>query len=202
MTRTDFFKLLYASEIFAVGGAAVFVLRNVSDQHRVLVFVVAAVVLLIPGRIQGALFRQHFRGRRLMDAGMFRESIAESEAFIETLQRQSWRKRAIWLAGFVYSPDIEAMTWNNIGVAASQLGDWDWAERCFRRALEIDVKYPIPHANLAVVQLAKGNEQIARQEVTQAVALGYRGTSVDQALRKAQSILARIESTGPERLRT
>jgi Flp pilus assembly protein TadD len=89
------------------------------------------------------------------------------------------------------------MTWNNIGVAATGLAEWEQAKPSFRKALEIDIQYPIPHANLAIVAAAQGEQEIASQELARAASLGYRGTSLDCTLQKAQSILARIESRWP-----
>lgn len=193
MTRTARFKIIYLATLAVLGilsAAAVFI---APEGRRTAVMIVLALILFLPGRIQGWILREHFRGRRLADAGRFEESIRESEAFLARVAREPWRKRAVWLGGVAYSRDIEAMTINNVGVAALHLGDLDKAGASFRRALALDPEYPIPHRNLAVLASMRGDEQAAREEWGEAERLGYTAGRFDDVLREAQRVLAAVE---------
>ena len=194
MTRTSRLKLLYVLALVVLGVLAGAIIFWVLPEHRVLAIIVLALLLFIPGRVQGTLFREHFRGRRLADLGKFEESIRASEAFLATISKEPWRKKAVWLGGVIYSPDIEAMTRNNIGVAAMQLGDIAKADLAFREALAVDREYPIPHFNLAVLATAGGDDVTASRELAEATRLGYEASRSDAVIRSAQQVLAVIES--------
>jgi tetratricopeptide (TPR) repeat protein len=193
MTRTARYKLTYFAQLVVLGVMTAVVLSMVPQERRGAVMILLALVLFVPGRIQGAILREHFRGRRLADVGRFDESIRESEAFMERVAREPWRKRAVWLGGVVYSRDIEAMTLNNIGYAALHLGEREKARRSLERALELDPAYPVPHLNLAVLASMDGDADESRRHLEEASRFGYRGTSVDTIARQAQEILAMIE---------
>jgi hypothetical protein len=193
VNRTARFKILYLMELLVLGAAAGTIVFLVPLEYRTVSVIALAALLFIPGRVQGALFRQHFRGRRLVNAGKFSESILESEGFLETVRREPWRKRAVWLGGVLYSPDIEAMTLNNIGAASLPLGHIDKAEWAFRRAVEVDPHYPIPHFNLAVLATIRGDGVTARAELEQASRLGYTAGTLDSVARTAQQMQALIE---------
>ena len=196
MTRTARLKLLYVLALVILGVLAGSLIFLVPHDERALAMIVVALLLFIPGRVQGLLFREHFRGRRLVDLGRFEDSIRESEAFLATISKQRWRKKAVWLGGVIYSPDIEAMTKNNIGVAAMQLGNFEKAERAFREALAVDPEYAIPHFNLAVLASVRGEELAASGELAEATRLGYRASGSDAVIRSAQQVLAAVEGRG------
>ncbi len=194
MTRTARFKLIYLASLVACGilvGAIIFL---TPQANRTAVMILLAVVLLLPGRIQGWIFREHFRGRRLADLGQYEESMRESERFLARVAREPWRKRAVWLGGIAYSRDIEAMTFNNVGIAALHLGELDKAEASFRSALALDPEYPIPHVNLAILASVRGEASGAGLELDQAERLGYSASGADAVLRQAQQVLAMIEA--------
>ena len=71
-------KLLYVCALVILG-AIVAALVMYSPFDKVIVLIATFVVLLIPGRIQGFVFRDHYRGRRLMGAGQFEEAIVYFE---------------------------------------------------------------------------------------------------------------------------
>jgi tetratricopeptide (TPR) repeat protein len=199
MTRTTRFKLLYLAELVALGAVAGVVIFLAPEEKRTVAMVLLALLLFIPGRIQGVILREHFRGRRLADLGRFEESVRESEAFLARVAREPWRKKAVWLAGVAYSPDIEAMTLNNLGFAALHLGQLEKAEQSFQRALALDPQYPLPHVNLAVLWSVKGDEAASQRHFAEAARLGYRATTFDAVVRRAQAVVATVEGRGRSR---
>lgn len=156
----------------------------------------AGVLLLAPGRIQGAAFRDFFRGRRLFNEGRFEECIPCFERFLARIRRRPALKRLVWLQWTVYSTDIEAMTLNNLGGAYVQLGDADTGERYLHEALRVDPVYPMPYYNLHLIALARGDEAEAERLLAEAHRLGFTGGRVDQAIHQAGSALARMEGRG------
>lgn len=153
-------------------------------------------VLLIPGRIQGILYRDLYRGRRALDQENPAEALLYLERFRGTLRAQPWRKAALWLGWSVYTPSVEAMVFNDIGSSHLALEVPDHAVSAWRTSLELDPLYPIPHANLALVAAAGGERAVAESLLDIAKSIGYSSDALDQTLQKMQRVLARLESRG------
>lgn len=194
MTRTARYKRAY---VFTLAALSALVLAAAFFTRRpVPVLAGAALVFLVPGRLQGWLWRDFFRGRRLLSLGRPEEAIVLFERFLETLKLHPGRRRAIWLAGSAYTRDVEAMTWNNLGVARMLLERYDEAEANFHEALRLDGLYPLPHAGLADVAMRRDRAEEARRHGEQAVALGYRGGRMDRLLQSLGSGYARALGRG------
>jgi tetratricopeptide (TPR) repeat protein len=153
-------------------------------------------ILLIPGRVQGFLYREFFQGRKLLDQRRAVEAIGFFQRFLLVVRSRPWIKRAMWLSWAIYTPDIEAMTLNNIGAANLELGRLDESERALKEALIVDKKYAIPHFNMAVVHEMRGNRMLAENALAEAKRLGYSGGTIDVILNRAQSLLAGVEGRG------
>jgi hypothetical protein len=74
----------------------------------------------IPDVCRGILYREFFRGRRLLGEHREPEAIDHLQRFLADVRARPWLKPMIWLSWSIYTPDIEAMTLNNI--AAANLG--------------------------------------------------------------------------------
>ncbi len=188
-------KLLYVCALVILG-AIVAALVMYSPFDKVIVLIATFVVLLIPGRIQGFVFRDHYRGRRLMGAGQFEEAIVYFERFLAQVREQPWKKHFIWFAWGIYSWDIEAMTLNNVGAALMNIDRFGDSKDRLEEALRVDPKYPVPYFNLAVLASAQGDEPQAREHISAAKALGYANTSMDRVINLGQMVLANLEGRG------
>lgn len=195
MSRPLRSKLLYVCCLAALAGCMVaWVVYSPYDKW--LTVLAASLILLIPGRIQGAVFRDHYRGRKLMSVGEYEAAIDHFERFLLQIRKQPWKKHFIWMAWGIYSWDIEAMTLNNLGAALIDLGRFDAAKMRLDDALRVDPQYAVPHFNLAVLASVQGDEAAARQHISCAEALGYARTPVDRVVHLGQSILANLEGRG------
>lgn len=195
MSRVTRYKIGYAVALLALCGALLSYSILANPQRWQVIALI--LVLFIPGRVQGLLFRDLFRGRRALDQNDPNAALGHLNTFLATIRAQPWRKPLVWLSWSFYTPSVEAMTQNNIGAARLALGDVDAAEAAWRDALELDSLYPIPHANLAVVAATRGDRTAVSQHLEAARKLGYSGGELDRFVRKTQSILAAVESHGP-----
>lgn len=194
MTRTARFKLGYIGALIALGTLAVIAI--VALGGGVVPMLVVAAILLMPGRILGVAYRDLFRGRRLLDLRQAEASIPYTRRFLEYIRQHSGRKRLLWLAWSVYTPDSEAMALNNLGAAYLESGDFVAATEALNAAVAIDPEYPIPHYNLAIERAVAKDEAAAARHAAEAERLGFRRTSIDAVIREAQSLLARVEGRG------
>lgn len=133
-----------------------------------------------------------FRGLHLLNQQQFQAAETMFLAFLEQLrQRPHLKKQAqFWYYG-AYTPNMEAMTLNNLGVAKMAQGKRDEAAEYFEQALKTDEKYPKPHHNLAVLAASGGDTELARHHFQKAVELGYDGESFDQFLEKIRDEYAK-----------
>ncbi|WP_293368329.1 hypothetical protein [Nevskia sp.] len=153
-----------------------------------------ALLLFVPGRIQGFYYRDLFTGRRLLDAGEPAKAIPFIERFIGYVQRYPHLSKLLWLSWSIYTPSVVAMATNNLGCAQLELGEVNEAEQAFTNAIAQDPLYPLPHFNMAIVHELRGNRAQAIEAIEKARRLGYTGGTVDTVIRKGQSLLALVES--------
>lgn len=198
MNRTVRLKILCVVVLLVLLALALLLSAALFPELGLLAMFAVALLLFVPGRIQGVFFRDFFRGRRLLEIGRPAEALVPFRRFLVQVQRKPRQKRLLWLSWAIYSTDIEAMTWNNIGAAHTELGEWSAAREALSRALATDDQYPIPHFNLALIASAEGDRQEAQRELDAARRLGYRETSIDQLIMQAGSLLARIEGRGAD----
>ena len=191
MNRTKRLKIGYflVFLVFAfIAGVTIYVVGS-----NPVFLVAAALVLIIPGRIQGFFYRDFFTGRQLFDKGAFKESLFYSEKFIVQLNSKPNLKHLLWVTWPIYSVEIKAMALNNLGAAYLELGDFENAESQFQAALSLDPHYPIPYFNLAIVNELRQMHDLAKQCAEKACLLGYRQSTFDKVILKAQTLLASIE---------
>jgi hypothetical protein len=143
------------------------------------------------------LFRELFRGRRELDRNNPEVALGHFSSFLNTINAQPWRKAALWLSWSIYTPNVEAMTQNNIGAAQLNLGNLTPAEAALNAALALDPQYPLPHANLALLAALRADSNAVEHHLEAARRLGYRGAGLDRFVSRSQSILAAVESHGP-----
>ncbi|HEX8317522.1 tetratricopeptide repeat protein [Longimicrobium sp.] len=194
MNRTTRLKLGYIAVFLTVAALVVTLLVWVAGP---LGFFFAALLTILPGRLQGVFYRDFFRGRRLLAAGKPEEAIPEFERFLETIRDRPGLKKLVWLQWAVYSPDVEVMTLNNLGTAQYHLGELDVAEGYLREALRLDPVYPIAYYNLALIAAERDDDAKAERLLGEAHRLGYTRGSLDQVLGRAGNALARLEGRGP-----
>jgi tetratricopeptide (TPR) repeat protein len=191
MSRTATRKVLYLAILVGVAGIAL-VLLNAFHYSLVAVLAVA-LVLLVPGRIQGHYWRQFFQARDLVAQRRYREAEPLFDQFLALVRREPWLKRLIWMNYGVYTRDVEAMTLNNLGVCALEEGRFEAAETHLNKATALDLQNPLPYYNLAIVQQALGRVEAAQRDWSRSQELGYRRTPFDMVIHRAGELLARVE---------
>lgn len=193
MTSTHWRKLAYVPLVLAAIGAGVLLAVAVGGWAGLLA---AALLMLLPGRIQGFFYRDFFRGRRLFSQGRYADAVPHFERFLAAVRARPWIKRLLWLQFAAYTTDIEAMTLNNLGGAHIQLGNLDAGERYLREALAIDARYPVALYNLSRVAAVRGDEADAERLLAEAARLGFSGGGIDALLQAAGERLAHLEGRG------
>ena len=194
MTRTIRYRAAYVVCMALLAVAAFSVLRAFGSTHAA---VIVVVLLIVPGRVQGLLYRPLFRGQRALASQKPAQALADFHQFLQTIESQPWRKWALWLSWSIYTPHANAMGLNNVGAAHAAMGEIDTAEAAWRQALVVDPLYAIPHANLAATAASRGEADLAAKLLAEAARLGYSGGALDRATQRVQQLLARVESHGP-----
>jgi tetratricopeptide (TPR) repeat protein len=190
MSRTTKYKLFYTTLFFVgcLGAPVAFLHVRLSPPA-----VIAAVLLfLAPGRVQGFFYRDFHRGRHLMTQEQVALAIPHFEAFLLKLEQAPWLQRLSFLGASVYTRDIKAMTFNNLGACILRTGSLEEARYWLERAIERDKLYP-PYYNLALVEQLANNETLAEFLLEQAQYLGLSYSFVDTFLQKASELLSRVE---------
>lgn len=184
-------KLLYP--ILVISIALLFIAIDRGFGFHPAVGVGVAALFLIPGRLQGYVFREFFQGRRALALGQTEQAEGHFLRFLDQIQKRPSRKRLIWFAPGIYTADIEAMTYNNLGVVNLSLDRFGESEKWLRKALGVDPSYPLPHFSLGLLHLLSGSRRKASSSFQEAVRLGFEFSSVDHIFAKLTEALARVE---------
>lgn len=148
---------------------------------------------LVPGRVQGVLWREFFRGRYAMGQGEFARAEGHFARFLEALRQRPFLRFAAFLAWNFYTWNPEAMTRNNLGGCYLARGAYAAAEDEWKHALELDPSLALPYFNLAILAYARQAPEEAERLRREAARLGYRAATRERLISAAGSALAAVE---------
>jgi tetratricopeptide (TPR) repeat protein len=192
LNRTQRRKLIYFASIAIAVACGIWLVRTSGlTTPRLLL---CSLILLVPGRLAGLLWRDLLTCRRKLDAKDFDAAIRFSEAFLERLNRHPWLRHVAWLAPSVYTNSPRAMALTNAGAAHLALGHLDEAEQALRSASEADPLNPVPYHNLALLAKARGDAAESNRLAGLAKALGFSRSAADRVLLRSQRLYASIEA--------
>lgn len=120
MTRTLRLKLFYPALIILIAAAVIGIVSALPSDDRVTALLAIAVLAFLPGRIHASVYRDFYRGRRMLGADRPRKALHHFRAFLANLDRRPWKKKLIWLSWSFYTVDAAAMAWNG-AVKGTQL---------------------------------------------------------------------------------
>jgi tetratricopeptide (TPR) repeat protein len=109
-------------------------------------------------------------------------------------QLKEYRRRRMTFPFFmsIYTCEGLALTYNNRGQCYMNLRRFADAEHDLNQAVKLDLRYAIPHANLAIMAAMQGDESVARYELDQAQSLGYKVNGLQMML---SHYLAKVNQT-------
>ncbi|HRI87997.1 MAG TPA: hypothetical protein PLJ47_09665 [Candidatus Hydrogenedentes bacterium] len=195
MNRTTRIKI--GTLAFLLLLVALALLFAISVQGASIAVTIAIVlVALVLGRVQGHLWREFFKGRRLMSQGHYAEALAHFDRFLAELESRKWLRHAIWLGWSVYTLRPDVMTLTNIGACDLLLGQFDESERALKEAIRRDPLAPLPHFNLAVLSQVKHQPDCRDEFLRRAQDLGYRGKWDDALIHEITNAYAKVEGRG------
>lgn len=189
MTRLTWLRLGWLLSVATLLAVGVLVARRWGS----MALVAAAVLLLVPGRVQGHYWRTFFRGRRAAQERRWADARDAFTRFLAELDARPGLRHLVWLAWPGYSTNVRAMTCTNLGAAHLELGDTAAAIDASERALALDAGTPLPWVNLAIAHAARGEAERAAEAARRAQALGYRGGVLDRIQQRLGSALATVE---------
>jgi predicted Zn-dependent protease len=173
---------------------AILALRNTGNVGLGLLIV--GLLFLVPGRVQGILWRDFFRGSRLLRLNRNAEAVPYLERFVERLRRHPALGRAMWLQWPGYTPSAMAMALNNLAAAYLNAGEVEKSIAILEDALRVDKDMSIAWWNLAMAHDSRGQTEAARNASAEARRLGYRGGRLDSFQQYAAGALSRAEGRG------
>ncbi len=127
--------------------------------------------------------REFLRGRAAMRRGELERAIACFGRFLDQLAARPRWLRWLWMSWDTADP--VAMSWNNVGVCHLARLRLDDAEEALARARDRDARHALPHVNLAIVAQLRGHGDAAMAHAAEAQRLGYSGSKLAAALRRA-----------------
>lgn len=192
MNRTTFRKFLYPILLLALfsGLAALAFSGRISNRA---LFGIALGLLLL-GRIINYPLRHFYRGLRAFQQQQLEPAEQLFQRFLQDLERRPWIRHLIWWSFGMYTSNLEAMTYNNLGAIRLRQGEFEAAQPFLQKAIALDPQYAKPYFNLAIAAAGLGQREQSGHYFQQAQALGYSGGSFDQFLTAVQEEYALVNA--------
>jgi len=192
MNRTLLRKLLYPALLLTIFAllTGLFLSGKIST---VALFGIALGLFLL-GRLINYPIRHFYQGLHAFKQQKLDEAERLFHTFLERVEHRPWIKHLVWWSFGVYTFDLEAMAWNNLGAIYIRQGRLPEAKKCLEKAIALDPKYPKPFFNLAVSAIGEGQTELAAQYFEQAKKLGYAGGAFDQFLTTIQEEYAKVNA--------
>jgi tetratricopeptide (TPR) repeat protein len=194
MSRLTKYRIGVAVLVVMYVAAGVLAIRSIGNLWLGLVIV--GLLFVVPGRVQGVLWRDFFRGSRLLRLNRNAEAVPYLEGFIERLEHRPALAHAMWLQWPGYTPSAMAMGLNNLAVAYLDAGETEKAIPLFLDALRVDRDMSVAWWNLATAYDRRGETEAALNASAEARRLGYRGGTLDSFQQCAAGALTRVEGRG------
>jgi hypothetical protein len=151
------------------------------------------IALLVPGRVQGVLWRDFFRGRNAMEENRILQAARHFSQCEAALVRQPRLRYAVFLQWTFYTWNASAMVRNNLAACDMALVRLESAEAGFEQAIAFDQGFPVPYFNLAVVAQANNQPERVEHFLSDAKVRGFRGGTRERVIAMAGGILAAVE---------
>lgn len=194
MNRVKLNKILYVIIIIFALGVIGCIANIMMPSMKIMFLIFITLALLIPGRVQGYYCKEFYLGKRLLKQDKYADCIKHFESFIEEIEKRRWIKMLMYFTWGIYTMDIEAMTYNNLGTAYLNLKNFDQAKEKFFHAIDLDEKYSIPYYNLAILSAIQQEFPEAETYYNKSKELGYSATGLDELIHKIQDLYADIQT--------
>lgn len=142
---------------------------------------VIAVVLPVAGVVaEKILWRNFYMGKRLMAKQRDKSAVEAFRIFMGDLEEKPWIRHLQIFNFGIYTHNMEAKVYNNIGICYLESQVLKTAEEYFKRSLEEDEKYCLPHYNLAILNLIRKDEEESKKHLELSRKYGYNRIQFDQ----------------------
>lgn len=195
MNRTRLRKYLYLGLLTAIFTALLWL--YFSEKISVAFLFGIALGLLLLGRIINYPLRNFYQGLTAFQQQKFEAAAQLFHNFLDDVKRRPWIKKLIWWSFGVYTYDLEAMAWNNLGAIEIEKGRFATAPEFLNKALALDPNYPKPYFNLAIAAIGQSETELAEQYFQKARDLGFTNDSFDRFLGEVQQTYAGINAKFP-----
>lgn len=119
-------------------------------------------------------------GKKLMYKKKYKSAADQFELFLKDLEEKPWlNKLQIFNIG-VYTHNLKAKVYNNIGLCYLESKAHKKAEEFFNKAIKEDDKFCLPHYNLSIIYLIKNKEEKAEHQLETSIKKGYNKVNFDQ----------------------
>ncbi|OPJ55419.1 tetratricopeptide repeat protein [Alkalithermobacter paradoxus] len=130
--------------------------------------------------VERYFWKNFYQGKRLMSKLQYKSAADKFEAFLKDLEMKPWLNNLRFFNYGVYTHNLKAKSYNNIGICYLESRLFNKAEDYFKKSLDEDKDFCIPYYNLAIVELIKDNEEKAFENLKKSIKLGYNKVKMAQ----------------------
>ncbi|SHH31734.1 tetratricopeptide repeat protein [Tepidibacter thalassicus] len=130
--------------------------------------------------VERVFWKNFYLGKRLLYKRRYKSSVEHFNMFLNDIEDKPWLSYLRMFNIGVYTHNLKAKVYNNIGICYLESKAFNKAEEYFNKAIEEDNKFCLPYYNLAIIYLIKDDELKARDYLTDAIKKGYNRVKLAQ----------------------
>ncbi|KXZ40725.1 hypothetical protein SAMN05661008_01463 [Alkalithermobacter thermoalcaliphilus JW-YL-7 = DSM 7308] len=130
--------------------------------------------------VERVFWKNFHEGKKLMRKLKYKSAVEKFNEFLKDIENKPWLKKLRFLNYGVYTHNLKAMTYNNIGICYLESNLLNKATDYFEKAKQEDEQFCIPYYNLAIIELIKDNEEKAFENLKKSIKLGYNRVKMAQ----------------------
>lgn len=143
-------------------------------------YIIFCIPLFLYIGVEKVFWKNFHYGKKLMYKKRYKSAVESFELFLKDLEEKPWlNKLKIFNIG-IYTHDLKAKVYNNIGLCYFESKSYKRAEEFFNKAIKEDDKFCLPNYNLSILYLIKDKEEKANENLKIAIKKGYNKVKFEQ----------------------
>ncbi len=130
--------------------------------------------------VERIFWKNFYLGKKLLYKKKYKSAVAQFEIFLKDLEERPWLNQLGMFNIGIYTHNLRAKVYNNIGISYLESKAYKRAEEYFNKAIKEDEQFCLPYYNIAIISLIKDKEDKGSEYLQEAIKRGYNKVNFQQ----------------------
>lgn len=136
-------------------------------------YIAFAIPIFVYVGVDKVFWKNFHIAKKLMYKKRYKSAVEKFDLFLKDLEEKPWLNNLKVFNIGIYTHDLKAKVYNNIGLCYFESKSYKRAEEFFNKAIKEDDKFCLPNYNLSIIYLIKNKEEKANENLKTAIKKGY-----------------------------